>query len=137
MTTKVNDNTARYLRNEIEVLRIQMAGLQSAYDHYLAGRNVERLVINDFATVPAMPGGKAATQSQPAHQQQANRKLTPAARKRIADATKKRWAEYRAEKYGATAGKPAKRPISAATRRNMSHAQKARHAAERAQHATA
>src|SRR6266542_5488263 len=50
-------------------------------------------------------GGGAAT-SAAAPGRRAKRVLSPAARKRIADATRKRWAAYRAQK-AAQGGKPA------------------------------
>src|ERR671936_410184 len=43
-------------------------------------------------------GGGAAPTSEAAPGRRARRVLSPAARKRIADATKKRWAAYRAQK---------------------------------------
>ncbi len=44
----------------------------------------------------------AAPAAAPVRRRRRKRTLSPAARKRIADATKKRWAEYRAKKASAT-----------------------------------
>lgn len=63
----------------------------------------------------------------------ATRRLSPAARRRIAAAQRARWARVRAAKAQTSPSKSRPRVVSAAARRKMAAAQKARWARVRAQ----
>jgi hypothetical protein len=91
-------------------------------------RQIDALERRLRGLVGGMSGGAATA---PARRGGGRRRLSTAARAKIAAAARARWARFRAGRSGAKAGKKRKGGISAAGRRRLSQLMKARWAARR------
>jgi hypothetical protein len=109
----------------IEILQAAIVG----YEH-------ERAKIDDaIAELRRRLGESGTKAAKPAAPTSNARSLSPAARSRIAEAQRKRWAAYHSNKSAKPAGRPQKRKLSAEGRKRIVEATKKRWAKFRAEQA--